>query len=80
MTEATKRTDKEACSILIVDDETGIQDFLQRALSKIYDLVEVAGSVEEAEVLRTEHYFDLLIIDICMPDTSGVEWLKSIAD
>ena len=80
MTETTKRTEKEACSILIVDDETGIQDFLHRALSKKYDLVEVAGSVEEAEVLRKEHYFDLLIIDICMPGISGLEWLKSIAD
>ncbi|OUR63683.1 sigma-54-dependent Fis family transcriptional regulator [Methylophaga sp. 42_25_T18] len=80
MTETSKRKDKEACSILIVDDETGIQDFLQRALSKVYDLVEVAGSVEEAEALRTEHYFDLLIIDICMPGISGLEWLKSLAD
>lgn len=80
MTETIQRTDKEACSILIVDDETGIQDFLQRALSKVYDVVEVAGSVEEAEAVRTEHYFDLLIIDICMPGISGLEWLKSMTD
>jgi len=80
MAEATKQTGKEACSILIVDDEPGIQEFLQRALSKIYDLVEVAGSVDEAEELRTKHHFDLLIIDVCMPGTSGVEWLKSLAE
>jgi DNA-binding NtrC family response regulator len=80
MAEATKQTGKEACSILIVDDEPGIQEFLQRALSKIYDLVEVAGSVDEAEDLRTKHHFDLLIIDVCMPGTSGVEWLKSLAE
>jgi DNA-binding NtrC family response regulator len=80
MTNIVKKVEKEACSILIVDDETGIQDFLQRALSKLYDLVEVASSVDEAEALRTEHHFDLLIIDVCMPGISGVEWLKSLAE
>ena len=76
----TKANEKKAFSILIVDDELGIQEFLKRALSKVCGLVEVASSAEEAEVLRTENYFDLLIIDICLPGRSGVDWLKSIAD
>ena len=76
----TKPDVKEAFSILIVDDEPGIQDFLKRALTKVYGLVEVASSAEEAEVLRTEYYFDLLIIDISLPGRSGVDWIKSIAD
>jgi DNA-binding NtrC family response regulator len=75
---AINKTSTEAFSILVVDDEPGIQDFLQRALSKVYDLVQVASSVKEADVLRKEHHFDLMIIDICMPETSGVEWLKEI--
>jgi len=76
----TKADGKRAFSILVVDDEPGIQEFLQRALSKVYGLVEIASSAEEAEKLREEHYFDLLIIDICLPGQSGVDWLKSIAD
>lgn len=80
MRKITKLEGKKAFSILIVDDEPGIQEFLKRALSKIYGLVEVAASAEEAEALRTEHYFDLLIIDICLPGQSGVEWLKSISE
>lgn len=71
---------KKAFSILIVDDEPGIQEFLKRALTKVYGLIEVASSAEEAELLRAENYFDLLIIDICLPGRSGVDWLKSIAD
>lgn len=79
ITEIIKLDSKEALSILIVDDEPGIQDFLQRALSKTYALVETAGSVEEAETLRMDSYFDLLIIDICLPGLSGVAWLKLLA-
>ncbi len=75
----SKPEGKEAFSILVVDDEPGIRDFLQRALSKIYGVVEVANSAEQAEELRHEYYFDLLIIDICLPGCSGVEWLKTIA-
>ncbi|NQZ54186.1 MAG: sigma-54-dependent Fis family transcriptional regulator [Piscirickettsiaceae bacterium] len=80
MNEINKYNGKEKFSILIVDDELGIQDFLHRALSKIYTVVEVAGSAEEAEVLRMECHFDLLIIDISLPGISGVEWLESITN
>ena len=49
-------------------------------MSKVYTLVEVAGSAEEAEDLRMECHFDLLIIDISLPGISGIEWLKSITN
>jgi DNA-binding NtrC family response regulator len=80
MSKIIKTDGKEALAILIVDDELGIQDFLQRALSKTYGLVVTASSVEEAEALRAEYSFDLLIVDICLPGLSGVDWLKSLAD
>lgn len=80
MSKIIKTDGKEALAILIVDDELGIQDFLQRALSKTYGLVETASSVEEAEILRAEYSFDLLIVDICLPGLSGVDWLESLAD
>lgn len=80
MSEIIKHNGNETFSILIVDDERGIQDFLHQALSKVYTLVEVAGSAEEAENLRMECHFDLLIIDISLPGISGIEWLKSITN
>lgn len=73
------RQDRQALSILIVDDEPGIRDFLQRALAKEYSLVESVGSAEEAEALRSRCHFDLLIVDICLPGNSGVDWLSEIA-
>ena len=67
-------------AILVVDDEPGIQNFLKRILSKHYALVETADSVETAEALRRRCHFDLLIVDIRLPGTSGMDWLVSLRE
>lgn len=67
-------------AILVVDDEPGIQNFLKRILSKHYALVETAGSVEAAEAVRHRCHFDLLIVDIRLPGTSGMDWLVSLRE
>lgn len=67
----------EAFSILIVDDETGICDFLSRALAKHYSHVVIAHSTEQAQQRLQQHHFDLTIVDICLPGQSGVEWVRS---
>lgn len=74
----TPRTLGRPASILIVDDEPGIRDFLQRTLTRRYDLVEVAADVEGAEQLCERYYFDLLIIDIRLPGRSGLEWVEEL--
>ena len=38
-------------SLLVVDDEPGIRNFLQRGLCKHFSLVETAGDVEAADEL-----------------------------
>lgn len=67
-----------AVSVLVVDDEAGMRSFLQKALSKRFALVEIAGSVEEAEELRKRCHFDLLIVDIKLPGRSGMEWHEAL--
>lgn len=67
-------------SILVVDDEPGIRNFLQRTLAKRYGLVEVAADVEAAEQLVERCHFDLLIVDIRLPGRSGLEWVQSLRD
>lgn len=79
--ESSARTEllsKRRGSILVVDDEAGIRNFLQRALTKEYGLVEVADSVETAEELRQRCHFDLLIVDIRLSDRSGLEWVEEL--
>ncbi|MEE9326278.1 MAG: sigma-54 dependent transcriptional regulator [Cocleimonas sp.] len=65
-------------SVLIVDDELGIRNFLQKGLEKFFGLVEVAVDVEEAEALRQRCNFDLIISDIRLPGKSGVDWVTEI--
>jgi two-component system NtrC family response regulator len=69
---------KRRASILVVDDESGIRNFLQRALVKEYGLVEVADSAEAAEELRSRCHFNLLIVDVRLPGRSGLEWIEAI--
>ena len=67
-----------AVSVLIVDDEPGMRSFLNKALSKKFALVETAGSIEDAEQLRSRCHFDLLIVDIRLPGRSGIEWHEAL--
>ncbi|MFD2205193.1 sigma-54-dependent transcriptional regulator [Kiloniella antarctica] len=77
---STPKGGETSYSILVVDDEPGIRDFLQRSLIKDYSHVEVASTAEEAEELRSKFHFDLFVVDICLPGLSGVDWLKSIVE
>ncbi|WP_299874098.1 sigma-54 dependent transcriptional regulator [uncultured Cocleimonas sp.] len=67
-------------SVLILDDELGIRNFLQKGLEKVFGLVEVAEDVEEAEALRQRCNFDLIISDIRLPGKSGVDWVTEIRE
>ena len=67
-------------SILIVDDEQGMLNFLVKTLAPRCQLVMSAGSAEEgAQWLRT-HHVDLVILDISLPGKNGVAWLKELRE
>jgi DNA-binding NtrC family response regulator len=69
---------KRRLSILVVDDEAGIRNFLQRILAREYGLVETADSAETAEELRQRYQFDLLIVDVRLTGRSGLEWIREL--
>jgi response regulator RpfG family c-di-GMP phosphodiesterase len=62
---------KEA-SLLIIDDEEPIRRLLSTYLSDRFTCV-TAASAEEAKVLLSGSSFDLVITDIMMPGTSGID-------
>ena len=67
-------------SILIVDDEPGMRNFLVKTLVPRCRTVHSAGSAEEgAQYLQAQH-FDLIILDITLPGLSGVGWLKALRE
>ena len=63
---------------LIVDDEKNIRKTLSMILTEFDSNIKEAGSVEEADLLINRDFFDIAIVDIRLPDGSGVEILKKI--
>jgi len=86
MTTATKNappaesTESKMISVLVVDDEPGIQNFLLRGLQKHFSLVEVADEVSSAEILRQRCHFDLIVADIRLPNKSGLDWILELRE
>jgi DNA-binding NtrC family response regulator len=67
-------------SMLIVDDEQGMRNFLVKTLVPRCQFVMEAGSAEEGAELLEDHHVDLIILDISLPGKSGVAWLKELRD
>ena len=59
-------------SILIIDDEEPIRRLLAMYLSEVY-VCATASSADEAAALLAGESFNLVITDITMPGTSGIE-------
>jgi DNA-binding response OmpR family regulator len=64
--------------ILIVDDEASLRQTLARILQRADYEVTTTASGGEALTLLSQHSFDLVYLDIRMPDMSGLEVLKTI--
>ena len=67
-------------SILIVDDEQGMLNFLVKTLAPRCQFVMSASSAEEGAQWLHTHHADLLILDISLPGKSGVAWLKELRE
>ncbi len=67
-------------SILIVDDEQGMRNFLVKTLAPRCHFVMNAGSAEEGAEWLASHHVDLVILDISRPGKSGVSWLKELRE
>lgn len=65
---------------LIVDDEPNIRKVLNVLLDESNFDVHEAANIETANNLINNHYFDISIIDIRLPDGSGIELLGTIKE
>ena len=64
--------------ILIIDDETSLRQTMARILQRAGYEVTTAPNGKDGLALVSEHPFDLLYLDIRMPDMGGLELLKTI--
>lgn len=62
-------------SILVIDDEPGMRNFLSRTLGPRCKQLETAANVEEASRKLDRQHFDVVILDNIMPGKNGVDWL-----
>src|SRR6266436_2612235 len=66
-------------TILIVDDEPAARYGLRRALESKYRIVE-ADSAEAAREALPRERPDLLLLDVVLPDPSGIEFLRWVRE
>jgi DNA-binding response OmpR family regulator len=64
--------------ILIIDDEAGLRQTMARILLRAGFEATTAASGKESLALLNEHTFDLVYLDIRMPDMNGLDVLKTI--
>ncbi len=62
-------------SILVVDDEPGMRNFLVKILGPRCKLMEEAADASEASAKLDAQRFDVVILDNVLPGKSGLEWL-----
>ncbi len=64
--------------ILIVDDDDALRESMVSLLESEGYLLDVAKSGKEAEMKLHNKVFNLVILDIRLPDTTGIELLSKI--
>jgi CheY-like chemotaxis protein len=70
----------DVITILIVDDDEGIRESLGLIIKTMGYNAKITDNGFEALTLLTQHKFDLVVLDVMMPEMDGWEVLKYIRD
>jgi DNA-binding NtrC family response regulator len=66
-------------TILVVDDDESMRDILKSILDSAYHVLTVPDGASALSTLEERHV-DIVLLDLCMPDMSGLEVLKKIKE
>ncbi len=69
---------QERSHILVIDDDTRLRALLQRYLQENGFAVTTAKDAENARMFLSQYIFDLLIVDVMMPNETGLEFLQNL--
>ncbi|RVT44669.1 response regulator transcription factor [Rheinheimera sediminis] len=65
-------------SLLVLEDDTGLQSFLQTLLdSQGYQSL-ITAQGKQGFALLKEHSFDLILLDLGLADMDGIQWLQQL--
>ncbi len=76
----THATTVRRMKILIVEDEAKISEYLRQGLSEAGFAVEVSRNGLDGHHLAMTQHYDLIILDVMLPDVGGWTILKSLRD
>jgi len=67
-------------NILIIDDEEGIRFGFSKYLSKAGYIVKEASCLAEAQKTLLSQRFDAILLDLKLPDGSGLDWIIELRE
>ena len=73
-------TSNQISRILIIDDDLTLNRFLNESLKQSGYIAESATSGTEALKLATTKHYDLILLDVVLPDTDGYEICKKLKE
>jgi two-component system, OmpR family, phosphate regulon response regulator PhoB len=66
--------------LLIVDDEDGVRALVRMTLDNgLYEIIEASEGLEALDLAR-EYHPDLVLLDVMLPDVSGMDVCRKIKD
>jgi two-component system, OmpR family, response regulator len=63
--------------VLLVEDDGRVAETVSAGLRKSGHDVVIAGSVASASDALVDHHFDIAVVDLGLPDGSGLDWCRS---
>lgn len=64
--------------ILVVEDQVKMANFLKRGLNEVGYAIDIAESGQAAEMLVATNDYDLLILDVMLPDQNGLDTARHL--
>lgn len=64
--------------VLVIEDQLEVSDLVRRALERDGHLVSTAASAAEADECLAEHPIDVVVLDLGLPDESGLTWCRRV--
>jgi len=68
----------DLCRVLVVDDEENIRRLFVKELAGPKRVVETAANGQEARRACQTNHFDVVVLDVCLPDDNGVVLLAEL--
>lgn len=72
--------EREKYAVLVIDDEKPIRRLLHKELATDFREISTAGSAVEAREMLTTRWFDVIILDLRLPDISDLDLLIEIKE